>query len=69
MNITIERLFEKIGRLHLSQDLLMEENAALKAVKEALTAEIAKIEKDAESLEEVTKGYAKEILDRIKKFV
>jgi regulator of replication initiation timing len=49
MNVTIERLFEKIGRLHLSQDLLVEENMALKVAKEAIRAEVEKIEKEAET--------------------
>lgn len=62
MNVTIERLFEKIGRLHLSQDLLVEENAVLKAVQEAIKAEIAKIEKEGETV--VTN-----VLDRLKKLL
>lgn len=60
MNITVERLFEKIGRLHLSQDLLLEENNVIKAENEALKealrifdavkTEIEKIEKDGENV-------------------
>jgi hypothetical protein len=62
MEVKIERLFEKIGRLHLSQDLLIEENAALKAVQEAIRVEIAKIEKEGEAV--VTN-----VLDRLKKLM
>lgn len=62
MNITIERLFEKIGRLQLSQELLIEENAVLIAVKVALKAEIEKIEKDGETI-------VSNALDRLKKLL
>jgi len=60
MNITIEQLFQKIGHLHVSQDLLAAENAVVKvenaALKEALRfydavkTEIEKIEKDGETV-------------------
>jgi len=60
MNVTIERLFEKIGRLHLSQDLLIEENNVVKAenaalkealkIADAVKAEIEKIGKDGENV-------------------
>ena len=52
MNITIDQLMAKIGRLHVSQDLLAEENAALREavkVKEAIKAEIIKLESEGES--------------------
>jgi hypothetical protein len=62
MEVKIERLFEKLGRLHLSQDLLMEENAALRAVQEAIKVEIVKIEKEGEAV--VTN-----VLDRLKKLL
>lgn len=48
MNVTIERLYEKLGRLHFSQQLLIDEHDALKAVVAAVKAELEKIEKDAE---------------------
>lgn len=69
MNITIEQLFQKIGHLHVTQDLVMAENTALKAAQEALKAEIAKIEKDAESLEETAKGYVTGVITRVKKLL
>jgi regulator of replication initiation timing len=65
MNITIERLFQKIGNLHVSQDLLIEENVALREaakVRDAIKAEIAKLESEGETV--VTN-----VLDRLKKLL
>jgi translation initiation factor 6 (eIF-6) len=53
MNITIERLMAKVGNLSVVNDLLVEENAALKEiakVKEAIKVEIAKLESEGESV-------------------
>jgi hypothetical protein len=62
MEIKIERLFEKIGRYHISEGLLIEENATLRAVQESIKTEIAKIEKEGEAV--VTN-----VLDRLKKLL
>jgi len=67
MNITIEQLFEKIGRLHISQDLLAAENAALKEAQKVIDAvktEVAKIEKEGET----AVVDVKDAIARIKKF-
>jgi hypothetical protein len=53
MNITIDQLMAKIGRLHVSQDLLVEENAVLKdaaKVKDVIKVEIEKLESEGESV-------------------
>jgi hypothetical protein len=53
MNITIERLMAKVGNLSVVNDLLVEENAALKEiakVKESIKVEIAKLESEGESV-------------------
>jgi len=53
MNVTIDQLMARIGRLHVSQDLLAEENAALKEalrVTDTIKAEIAKLESEGESV-------------------
>jgi hypothetical protein len=65
MNITIERLMAKVGHLSVAQDLLIEENAALKEelkVVEAIKDELAVIEKDGESA-------VANVLERLKKLL
>lgn len=65
MEITIERLFERIGRLHVSQDLLFEENMVLREavkVKDVIKTEIEKIEKEGEAV-------VSNVLDRLKKLL
>jgi hypothetical protein len=52
VNITIERLMAKVGHLSIAQDLLLEENATLREaakVKEAIKAEIAKLESEGKT--------------------
>lgn len=53
MNITIDRLMAKIGHLTVGQELLIEENTALREalkIADAIKAEIEKIEKDGENV-------------------
>jgi hypothetical protein len=62
MNTTIERLMAKVGHLSVAQDLLLEENAMLREaakVKEAIKAEIAKLESEG-------KTDIGEVLNRLK---
>jgi hypothetical protein len=52
MNITIERLMAKVGNLSVVNDLLVEENVVLREaakVKEAIKAEIAKLESEGKT--------------------
>lgn len=56
MNITIERLMQKIGHLTIAQELLFEE---VTKIKEAFKAEIAKLESEGKT--DVT-----EVLTRLK---
>ncbi len=53
MEIKVEQLLAKIGHLVVSQDLIIAENTALKEalkVKDAIKAEIAKLESEGEAV-------------------